>query len=293
MDLVGLLNQFIGGVTYGMIIFLIALGLTLIFGVMSIVNMAHGALYMLGAFLGYFIWLKLSTVMNFAFWPSVLLTGLAIGLFGFVLERMLRPFYARGHLDQILFTYAFIYIIDDIVKMAWGGQYYTVPRPSGLEGTIELGGLIIPTYNAFVIGVALLIAGALWWFLAKTKTGKIIRAAVFDREMVSLLGIPLPALFALVFVIGTFIVGAVGVLNAPMGNIGLGMDAEVLAPAFIVCIIGGMGSILGALVASLIIGLVYGFGVLVIPEMAMTFMYLVVVVVLIVRPEGLFKPAEK
>jgi branched-subunit amino acid ABC-type transport system permease component len=287
MTLITLVNQFISGATYGLVLFMVALGLALIFGVMSIVNLAHGSLYMLGAFFGYFIWSALRD-MQFSFWLSVLLAGLGVAAAGFILEYLLRPFYRRGHTDQILFTYAFMYIIADLVKMFWGGRYYTLPRPPGLEGSLTIAGIILPTYNMFIIGVSLSIAALLWFLLARTKLGKIIRAAVFDREMVGILGIRLPWLFALVFGIGAFVAGAVGLLAAPMGSIAVGMDVEIIVPVFVVCIIGGMGSFLGALIASLIIGEVYAFGILVLPQVAMAFMFLVVIVILIIRPQGLF-----
>lgn len=287
MTLITLVNQFISGATYGLVLFMVALGLALIFGVMSIVNLAHGSLYMLGAFFGYFIWSALRD-MQFSFWLSVLLAGLGVAAAGVILEYLLRPFYRRGHTDQILFTYAFMYIIADLVKMFWGGRYYTLPRPPGLEGSLTIAGIILPTYNLFIIGVSLSIAALLWFLLARTKLGKIIRAAVFDREMVGILGIRLPWLFALVFGIGAFVAGAVGLLAAPMGSIAVGMDVEIIVPVFVVCIIGGMGSFLGALIASLIIGEVYAFGILVLPQVAMAFMFLVVIVILIIRPQGLF-----
>jgi branched-subunit amino acid ABC-type transport system permease component len=258
---------------------------------MSIVNLAHGSLYMLGAFFGYFIWSALRD-MQFSFWLSVLLAGLAVAAAGLILEFLLRPFYRRGHTDQILFTYAFMYIIADLVKMFWGGRYYTLPRPPGLEGSLTIAGIILPTYNLFIIGVSLSIAALLWFLLARTKLGKIIRAAVFDREMVGILGIRLPWLFALVFGIGAFVAGAVGLLAAPMGSIAVGMDVEIIVPVFVVCIIGGMGSFLGALIASLIIGEVYAFGILVLPQVAMAFMFLVVIVILIIRPQGLFGKSQ-
>lgn len=287
MDPITFINQFISGATYGLVLFMVALGLALIFGVMSIVNLAHGSLYMMGAFFGYFIWSALRD-MQFSFWLSVLLAGIVVACAGIFLEFLLRPFYRRGHTDQILFTYAFMYIIADLVKMFWGGRYYTLPRPSGLEGSLTIAGIMLPTYNLFIIGVSLLIGAILWFLLARTKLGKIIRAAVFDREMVGILGIRLPWLFALVFGIGAFVAGAAGLLAAPMGSIGVGMDVEIIVPVFVVCIIGGMGSFLGALIASLIIGEVYAFGILVLPQMAMAFMFLVVIVILILRPQGLF-----
>lgn len=286
MTLAGLINQFISGATFGMVLFLLALGLVLIFGVLRVINFAHGSLYMLGAFLGYFIWEWLRG-MAFSFWISAVLTGFLVAVLGLILEFLLRPIYQREHGDQILFTYGFVLIIGDLVKMLWGGQYRSVPRPPGLEGRVEVGGIVLPTYNLLLIGVGALSGILLWVLLTRTKLGKIIRAAVADREMVGLLGIRLPRLFAAVFGIGAFLAGAAGLLAAPLGSIGTGMDVEIIVAVFAVVIVGGMGSFLGAALASLIIGEVYAFGILILPQAAQVFMFLVMVVVLIVRPQGL------
>jgi branched-chain amino acid transport system permease protein len=284
MDFVTFINQFISGATYGLVLFMVALGLTLIFGVMSIVNLAHVSFYMLGAFFGYFIWFAMKGYA-FSFWLSILLAGLGVAVIGLILEFFLRPL--REHAEQLLFTFAFVYIISDLVKMFWGGRYYTIPRPPGLDGCINLGGIMLPMYNLFIICVSLLFCAFLWLLLEKTKLGKIIRAAVFDREMVAMLGIPLPWLFALVFAIGAFVAGATGFLAAPMGNIGVGMDADIMVPVFVVCIIGGIGSFSGTLIASLLIGEVYAFGILFLPQMAMAFMFVIVVLILVIRPQGI------
>ncbi len=292
MSLEAIFNQFMSGATYGMVLFLVALGLALIFGVMKVINFAHGSLYMLGAFLGYFIWNALQS-LEYAFWLSTILAGLAVALAGIVIEYLLRPLYRREHGDQILFTYGFVLIIGDLVKMLWGGQYYSVPRPPGLDGSWKLGEVMLPTYKLFIIAAGLGVGLGLWLLLSKTKIGKIIRAAVFDREMVSMMGIRLPWLFAAVFGLGAFVAGAAGFLAAPIGNIGTGMDAEIIVSVFAVVIVGGMESFLGALLASLIIGEVYAFGILILPQMALAFMFLVMVGVLIVRPQGLMGKREK
>lgn len=286
MSMDAILNQFMSGATYGMVLFLVALGLALIFGVMKVINFAHGSLYMLGAFFGYFIWNALQG-LEYAFWISTLLAGVAVAAVGLVIEYLLRPLYQREHGDQILFTYGFVLIIGDLVKMLWGGQYYSIPRPPGLEGSWNLGEIMLPTYNLFIIAAGLGTALGLWLLLAKTNIGKIIRAAVFDREMVSMIGIRLPWLFASVFALGAFIAGAAGLLAAPIGNIGTGMDVEIVVAVFAVVIVGGMESLFGALLAALIIGEVYAFGILILPQMALAFMFLVMVGVLIVRPQGL------
>jgi len=286
MSMEAIFNQFMSGATYGMVLFLVALGLALIFGVMKVINFAHGSLYMLGAFFGYFIWNALKG-MEYAFWLSILLAGVAVAAVGMAIEYLLRPLYQREHGDQILFTYGFVLIIGDLVKMLWGGQYYSIPRPPGLEGSWKLGEIMLPTYNLFIIAAGLGAALGLWLLLAKTNLGKIIRAAVFDREMVSMLGIRLPWLFAAVFGIGAFVAGAAGLLAAPIGNIGTGMDVEIIVAVFAVVIVGGMESFFGALLAALIIGEVYAFGILILPQMALAFMFLVMVGVLIIRPQGL------
>ena len=292
MTLTGIINQFVSGLTFGMVLFLLALGLVLIFGVMRVVNFAHGSLYMLGAFLGFFVWDWMKS-MALSFWLSVIVAGLVVALFGILLEWALRPLYEREHSEQILFTYGCVLIIGDLVKWLWGGQYRSIPRPPGFQGRVEWGGLILPTYYLLLIGVGVAAGVGLWLLLARTKLGKIIRAAVADREMVGILGIRLPRLFAAVFGIGAFLAGAVGILAAPLGSIGTGMDVEIIVAVFAVAIVGGMGSFLGAALASVIIGEVYTFGILVLPQAAQVFMFLVMVVVLVVRPQGLLGVPER
>ena len=292
MTLAGVMNQFVSGLTFGMVLFLLALGLVLIFGVMRVVNFAHGSLYMLGAFLGYFVWEALRG-LALSFWISVLAAGVLVATLGLVLELMLRPLYEREHSDQILFTYGCVLIIGDLVKMLWGGQYRSMPRPPGFGGRLELGGVVLPTYYLLLIGVGIATGLGLWLLLARTKLGKIIRAAVADREMVGILGIRLPRLFAAVFAIGAFLAGAAGLLAAPLGSIGTGMDVEIIVAVFAVVIVGGMGSFLGTALAALIIGEVYTFGILILPQAAQVFMFLVMVVVLIVRPQGLVTAAGR
>lgn len=291
MSLAGLLNQFISGATFGMVLFLVALGLILIFGVLKVVNFAHGTLYMLGAFFGYFIWAQMRT-FALSFWLATIAAGLCVALAGIILEYFLRPLYSREHSDQILFTYGFVLVIGDLVKMLWGGQYYSIPRPPGFEGSLQLGSITLPKYNVLIIFTGAAIGLCVWLLLAKTKLGKIIRASVHDREMVGILGIKLPWLFASVFGLGAFLAGAAGMLAAPLGSIAAGMDAEIIVAVFAVVIVGGTGSFLGALLASLIIGEVYAFGILILPQMALAFMFIVMVLVLIVRPQGLIGKAE-
>jgi branched-chain amino acid transport system permease protein len=292
MTVTSIVNQFVSGLTFGMVLFMLALGLVLIFGVMRVVNFAHGSLYMLGAFLGYFVWEWLRG-MAFSFWISVLAAGLLVAALGLVLELALRPLYEREHSDQILFTYGCVLIIGDLVKMLFGGQYRSVPRPPGFQGRVEFGGVVLPSYYLLLIGVGIASGLGLWLLLTRTRLGKVIRAAVMDREMVGILGIRLPRLFAGVFAIGAFLAGAAGLLAAPLGSIGTGMDVEIIVAVFAVVIVGGMGSFFGAALASLIIGEVYTFGILILPQAAQVFMFLVMVVVLIVRPQGLLAAPER
>lgn len=293
MELSIFVAQFISGLTYGMVLYAITLGLVLVFSIMDIVNIAHGSLYMLGAFIGYSIWQALLPVIPGAFWVSIILAALVIGACGVGLERLLRPLYIRGHLDQILFTFGFIFIIQDIVKFFWRGQCLSVSLPAGLTGNVEIAGGVVPAYNLFLIGITLFIAGCVWLYLTRTTMGKIIRAAVYNREMVSLLGIPLPRLYLVAFAMATFVVGMIGLLAAPRGMITPTMDMAINTPAFCVCVMAGMGagiySIWGALLASLIIGEVFSFGIMFAPEWAMVSMFAVVAIVLIVRPQGLLK----
>jgi len=279
--------QCLNGLTQAMFLFLIASGLTLIFGVLGVLNFAHGSLYMLGAYLSYTI-ASLFVGRPSAFWVALVLGSLGVALAGGVIEAIfLRPVYRRAELDQLLVTYALVLIIGDVVKFAWGPDNRSISRPAILAGSVLVGGRDFPTYNLVVIALGPLVAAALWLLLTRTQFGRLIRAAASDREMVGVVGADVSRLFTGVFVLGAWLGGLGGGLAAPVGAIYPGMDVEVIAESFIVVVVGGMGSLTGTLLGSLIIGQLNAFGILFFPRFALLFVYVLMVVVLVVRPWGL------
>jgi len=288
-----LFNQFMSGIARAAILFLVASGLSLTFGVLRILNFAHGSLYMLGAFLTYTIW-KFLLLPTAGFYLATILASLILGGIGILIEFfLLRRLYKRGWAEQLLATYAIILIITDIVKWGWGGEFLSVPRPKPFTGAIPLLGFPFPSYNFFVIIIGIALVVFLWWLVYKTRLGDIIRAAAHDREMVSALGIPIPWLYTWIFVLGSLIAGMSGGVSAPYGAIALGMDIEIIIECFAVVVIGGMGSLPGTLLGSFIVGEVYAFGIMLKPELALAFIFMVMAVVLIIRPWGIFGRPER
>jgi branched-subunit amino acid ABC-type transport system permease component len=288
-----LFNQFLSGIARGALLFLVASGLSLTFGVLRVLNFAHGSLYMLGAFISYSIW-KWLLIPVVGFYVATLLTALIMGGIGLLIEYyILRRLYARGWPEQLLATYALILIITDIVKWFWGGEFLSIPRPKPFTGAVLLFGFPFPSYNFFIILLGLALVISLWWLVYKTRLGDIIRAAAHDREMVSALGIPIPWLFTWIFVLGALIAGLSGAVTAPYGAIALGMDIEIIIECFAVVVIGGMGSLPGTLLGALIVGQVYSFGIMYKPELALAFIFMVMAIVLIIRPWGIFGRPER
>jgi branched-subunit amino acid ABC-type transport system permease component len=288
MDASLLLAQFMSGLSRGMMLFLIASGLSLIFGVLNILNFAHASLWLVGAYLCYSFW---SLLQGYAFgmWVSMVLAALALAAIGWVIEVVLiRRVYERGLPEQLLLTYAMVLIIGDLIKLTWGVEDKLIARPSLVAGPVFIFGIPFDSYFIFVILVGFSVAVGLWWFLHRTKYGHIVRAAVFSREMVSALGIPIPRIYTGVFVLGILIAGLAGAVQAPIGSITLGMDMAIIIQAFCVVVIGGFGSLLGTLVGSLIVGEVYAFSILFWPQGALVLIFIVTAIVLIVRPWGLF-----
>jgi branched-subunit amino acid ABC-type transport system permease component len=288
-----LFSQFMSGIARGSLLFLVASGLSLTFGVLRVLNFAHGSLYMLGAFLSYSIW-KFLMMPVFGFYLAAVIAALIMGGVGVIIEfGLLRRLYARGWPEQLLATYAIILIITDLVKWAWGGQFLSIPRPKPFTGAVFLFGFPFPSYNFFIILLGLGLVVFLWWLVYKTRLGDIIRAAAQDREMVSALGIPIPWLFTWIFVLGASIAGLSGAVTAPFGSVALGMDIEIIIECFAVVVIGGMGSLPGTLLGAFIVGQVYAFGILFKPELALAFIFMVMAVVLIIRPWGIFGRPER
>ncbi len=284
-----LLSQLLVGLSRTTILFIVASGMSLILGVLRIPNVAHGSLYMLGAFLSYTI----SNIFGdnpYSFWLSIILAPLVVAIFGFLLERGFFSYlYDREHLMLILLTFGFALIIGDFVKIFWGVEYKSISTPQFLQGSAEIYGLPIPYYNLFLLAVGPVIAIFLWLFINKTKFGKIARAAAVDREMVNAVGINVSLVFAGTFVIGCFLAGLGGALIAPIVNISLGMDHSLIMEVFLIVIIGGLGNIWGTLLGALIFGITQSIGIFIWPQFGIIFPYLAVVIVLIFRPKGLLE----
>jgi len=271
------------------ILFIVASGLTLILGVLRIPNIAHGSLYMIGAFIAFSIskWFGGGTT---GFWMAVALAPFAVALLSLAVERgIFAHLYEREHLMLLLLTFSFALILGDLVKMVWGGEYRTVQLPGSFKGPIPVESLPIPIYNLFLVIIGPVVALGLWLLANKTKIGKISRAAAVDREMVGAVGVNVSWVFAIVFVIGCFLAGLGGALVSPIVNVTLGMDHTLIMEAFLIVIIGGLGNVWGALLGALIFGLTQSLGILIWPQFGIVFPYAAVVTVLIFRPTGLLK----
>jgi len=284
------LCQIFVGLSRTVILFIVASGLTLILGVLRIPNIAHGSLYMIGAFLAFTI-SKMAGGGTFGFWLAMAGAPLGVALLSLVCERGLFQYlYEREHLMLLLLTFAFSLVFGDLVKLVWGGEYKSVPVPPAFQGFVPLfGGLPFPIYNLFLLILGPVVAIALWLLVNKTKIGKIARAAAVDREMVGAVGINVSWIFACVFVIGCFLAGLGGALVAPTVSVTLGMDATLIMEAFLIVIIGGLGNVWGALLGALIFGLTQSLGILIWPQFGIVFPYIAVIAVLLFRPTGLLK----
>ncbi len=283
-----LISQLLVGLSRSMILFIVCAGLSFVLGVLRVPNVAHGSLYMIGAFVTF----TLSKWIGgwIGFWLALVLAPLVVALISLVAERALFcHLYQREHLMLLLFTFALSLIFGDVVKIVWGAEYRSVSAPDVLKGSISMFGSSFPRYNLFLLIIGPLVAILLWLFVNKTKIGKISRAAAVDREMVGVLGINVSWVFAIAFVIGCFLAGLGGALVAPTVSITLGMDHTLIIEAFLIVTIGGLGNMWGALLGSLIFGVTQAFGVLMWPQFAIVFPYLAVVIVLLLRPTGLVK----
>lgn len=288
MDISLLMSQFMSGLARGTMLFLIASGLSLIFGVMNILNFAHASLWLVGAYFCHTFWLMLQNY-GFGLWVSIPLAALTLAVIGWLIEVVLiRRVYNRELPEQLLLTYAMVLIIGDLLKLIWGVEDRIIVRPAIVAGPVIFFGIPFDSYFIFLILIGAAIAIGLWWFMKKTRYGHIVRAAVFSREMVGALGIPIPRIYTGVFVLGIFIAGLAGAVQAPVGSITLGMDMAVIVQAFCVVVIGGFGSLPGTLVGSMIVGEIYSFSILFWPAGALVLIFVVTAFVLIIRPWGLF-----
>ena len=288
ITLAALFQQVLVGLSRTTILFIVASGLSLVLGVLRIPNVAHGSLYMIGAFLTY----SIATLAggSSGFWLALILAPAGVALISFVVERgLFCHLYEREHLMLLLFTFSFTLVFNDLVKLVWGSDYRSLSAPLFLQGSFTIFDLPFPRYNLFLLVIGPLVAVGLWLLTNKTKIGKIARAAAVDREMVGAVGINVSWVFAWVFVIGCFLAGLGGALVAPTQNITQGMDHTIIIEAFLIVIIGGLGNIWGALLGALIFGLTDSIGILVWPQFAIVFPYVAVVVALLFRPKGLLK----
>jgi branched-subunit amino acid ABC-type transport system permease component len=289
LDLAAIASQIMVGLSRAMILFIVSAGLSFVLGVLRVPNIAHGSLYMIGAFSAFSI-AEIFGKNPAGFWVALLVAPLVVALVSLAIERLLLShLYQREHLMLILFTFAIMLILNDLVKFGWGAEYRSVVPPDLLKGSITLLGVSLPRYNFFLLLVGPLVAVGLWLFTSRTKIGKIARAAAVDREMVGVLGINVSWIFAIAFVIGCLLAGLGGALVAPTSTITLGLDSTVIIEAFLIVTIGGLGNVWGALVGALLFGITQSIGLLILPQFAVVFPYAAVVIVLLVRPTGLLK----
>lgn len=284
--------QFISGLSRAMILFLMASGMTIIFGVMRVINFAHGAFYMVGAYMAFTLTNLLAGPLGF--WAALLIAPTIVCIIGGLVEVvLLRPIYEKEHLLQILLTYALIFVFNDAIKLLWGVDLRIVDLPKSLSGFATFFGHRFPVYYFFIITVGFLVAVLLWLLLKKTRFGKLLRASAEHKDMVSLLGYNVGRLFTLVFIMATWLAGLSGAVIAPTVRLSLGMGMDIIIECFIVVIVGGLGNIWGALLASLIIGQIYAFGILILPNLAMAFLFALAALIIIFRPYGLLGKAAQ
>jgi branched-chain amino acid transport system permease protein len=286
MDLSTFLIQLLNSLQYGLLLFMLAAGLTLIFGIMGVVNLAHGSFYMIGAYLAW------SLSSSFGSFTLAILGGAALSvLFGLALEWLLfRHFYQRDHLDQVLLTFGLIYIFEELRSIIWGDDVHGVPVPELLSASIVLtDNQSYPVYRLFMSGVCMALAFALYLLISKTRLGMKIRAGAFNRDMAEALGINIKLIHAVVFALGVTLATVAGMLAAPISSIYPNMGASVLIMCFVVVVIGGIGSVRGALIAALLVGLVDTFGKVLLPQVASMLVYMLMAAVLLWKPQGLFK----
>jgi len=294
MDLHTFLIQLLNGVQYGLLLFLVASGLTLVFGIMGIINVAHGSFYMIGAYLAWSLTARLGS-----FWIAVPVAIAITAAVGVLLERVvIRRLYGRDHLYQVLLTYGLILVFEETRSLLWGDDVRGVAVPAPLAGSIPLTEtLSYPVYRLFISGVCLAVALLMVWVIQRTRLGMAIRAGSTDRQMVQSLGIDVHALYRVVFAAGVTLAAFAGMVAAPVSAVMPGMGNPVLIVCFVIIVIGGMGSVKGAMLASLLVGLADTLGkvvhleiggVRVLPELSSMTVYLVMAVVLLWRPEGIF-----
>jgi branched-subunit amino acid ABC-type transport system permease component len=280
-------GQMMSGLTTAMFLFLIASGLSLVFGVMRVINFAHGSFYMIGAYLA---WQAMQWFhpIGEAFWAAALVAALGVALLGGIVERLLlRYLYGRDELYQLLFTYALVLILGDVAKFVWGTGELSVAAPPMLAGSVQIFGTTQPAYTLFIMALGPAIAMLGWLVLTKSSAGRLVRAASYDREMLDALGANVEAIYTGMFVVSSFLAGLSGALVTPLESIVPGMDVLIIVQAFIVVVIGGLGSFWGTFLGALIYGQVQSFGILIFPGFSLFSVFALMAVILILRPWGL------
>jgi len=273
----------VNSITLGGLLFLLSAGFSLIFGLMRIPNLTHGSMFMLGAYFGVTL-----IAWGFGFWSAALLAGLGVAAFGGIIERFVLRRLVGAELAQVLVTLGLSFMVADACLMQWGGDPISVETPPAAVGSTPIFGMAFPTYRLVIIAIAVAIAAALWGLLDKTRLGAMIRAAVDDPSMARAVGIRVSHLFTIVFCLGAGLAGFAGVIGGPILSVYPGLDQDMLPLALVVVILGGSGSLTGSLVGSFVVGFLYNFGQAMFPELAYVILFLPMLIVLVVRPQGLF-----
>jgi len=286
-----LLIQCLNAVQYGLLLFLVASGLTLIFGIMGIINLAHGSFYMIGAYMAFALQPLVAQYLGGGFVLTVLVCVVLATVLGYFLEWAFYSYlYTREHLQQVLMTYGLILVFEELRSIIVGNDVHGVPVPSWLTGSVRLGDVMTyPVYRLFISLVCILVAALMFWVLTRTRLGMMIRAGASNREMINSLGIDINRLFRIVFAIGVALAALAGAIAAPVSSVYPGMGNAVLIICFVVVVIGGIGSIKGAFLAAMLVGFVDTFGQVFFPAAAGVMVYLLMAAILLFKPEGLFK----
>lgn len=291
MDLLTFLIQTLNSIQYGLLLFLVAAGLTLIFGIMGVINLAHGSFYMMGSYLAFGLSPIFADTYGGGLIPTLIVGLILAILIGYLLEWLFYSYlYQRDHLQQVLMTYGLILVIEEVRSLLVGDDVHGVAIPNWLSSSIPLSEVMTyPVYRLFISGICILLAIAMYLVLTKTKLGMMIRAGSVNREMVQSLGINIQFLYRTVFAAGVAIAALAGMVAAPVSSVYPGMGQSVLIICFVIVVIGGIGSIRGAFIASLLIGFVDTFGKVLLPEVAGVLVYVLMAVILLFKPSGLFK----
>ena len=279
-----LLLQLLNSLSYGFLLFIITCGISIVFGILGVLNLAHGSIYLLGSYIGYSVIMK----VGLPFWVAILAVLLIIAALGFLIEIViLRPTYKLGHLSQVLLTFGLVYIFHDLFTIIWGKDVLSVNPPEALSSSIEMLGFTFPAYRLALIVIGAIIVLFLWYVQEKTKWGAVVRAGLSDKEMAGALGINIHLVFTLVFVFGSLLAGLGGVLGAPILGTYPGMEFSILILSLVVLVVGGLGSVSGTFMASLLVGFVETFSRYLVPELSLIITFALMAVVLVVRPQGL------